>query len=234
MRTLQYAALKMVLKQKLAGNGFIHSEILNFTITEIHYTERRQTNMNEFILASQSPRRRELLKNIGLKFEVIVSEADEGSVSSEGIAPSLYVQELALIKAAATAKKVFKNKKAVIIAADTIVTLDGKILGKPKDDTQAREMLASLSGRKHEVYTGYCVMRIKDGYTVCNNVKTDVYFKPLTAEKIRAYINTHEPSDKAGAYGIQGMGGLLVEKIDGDYANVVGLPVSALADTLEK
>ena len=149
--------------------------------------------MNEFILASQSPRRRELLKNIGLKFEVIVSEADEGSVSSEGIAPSLYVQELALIKAAATAKKVFKNKKAVVD-----------------------------------------ILRIKDGYTVCNNVKTDVYFKPLTAEKIRAYINTHEPSDKAGAYGIQGMGGLLVEKIDGDYANVVGLPVSALADTLEK
>lgn len=190
--------------------------------------------MDEFILASQSPRRKELLKNIGLEFEVIVSEADESSVSSDGIAPSLYVQELALIKAAATAKKVLKNKKAIIIAADTIVTLDGKILGKPKDETDAEKMLVSLSGRRHEVYTGYCVMRVKDGYTVCNNVKTDVYFKDLTLEKIRAYIKTNEPSDKAGSYGIQGIGGLLIEKIDGDYANVVGLPVSSLADTLEK
>lgn len=190
--------------------------------------------MDEFILASQSPRRKELLKNIGLEFEVIVSEADESSVSSDGIAPSLYVQELALIKAAATAKKVLKNKKAIIIAADTIVTLDGKILGKPKDETDAEKMLVSLSGRRHEVYTGYCVMRVKDGYTVCNNVKTDVYFKDLTLEKIRAYIKTNEPSDKAGSYGIQGIGGILIEKIDGDYANVVGLPVSSLADTLEK
>lgn len=190
--------------------------------------------MNKFILASQSPRRKELLQNVGLEFEVIVSEADESTVSDKDTSPPLYVQELALIKAAATAKKVLKNKKAIIIAADTIVTLDGAILGKPKDEKDAERMLVSLSGRRHEVYTGYCVMRIKDGYTVCNRVKTDVYFKNLTLEKIRAYIKTNEPSDKAGAYGIQGIGGLLVEKIDGDYANVVGLPVSALADTLEK
>lgn len=190
--------------------------------------------MDKFILASQSPRRKELLKNIGLEFEVIVSEADESSVDTESIEPPIYVQELALIKAAATAKKVLKNKKAIIIAADTIVTLDGKILGKPENEADAERMLVSLSGRRHEVYTGYCVMRIKDGYTVCNSIKTDVYFKHLTLEKIRAYIKTNEPSDKAGAYGIQGIGGLLVEKIDGDYANVVGLPVSSLADTLEK
>lgn len=190
--------------------------------------------MNKFILASQSPRRKELLQNVGLEFEVVVSDADESTVSDKDTPPPLYVQELALIKAAATAKKVLKNKKAIIIAADTIVTLDGAILGKPKDEKDAERMLVSLSGRRHEVYTGYCVMRIKDGYTVCNSVKTDVYFKNLTLEKIRAYIETNEPSDKAGAYGIQGIGGLLVEKIDGDYANVVGLPVSALADTLEK
>ena len=95
-------------------------------------------------------------------------------------------------------------------------------------------MLKSLSGKTHEVYTGYCVMRIKDGYTVCNSVKTSVTFKNIDDDKIRRYIRTSEPMDKAGAYGIQGIGGMLVEKIEGDYANVVGLPVSALADTLEK
>lgn len=190
--------------------------------------------MNEIILASQSPRRKELLENIGLDFEVVVSEADESAVSKEDVPVGVYVQELALIKAAAVAKKVLKNKKAIIISADTIVTKDGEILGKPSDEDDAMRMLLSLSGREHEVYTGYCVMRIKDGYTVCNNVKTSVKFKELTEEKIRKYIEKGECMDKAGAYGIQGMGGLLIEKIDGDYANVVGLPVSALSDTLEK
>ena len=190
--------------------------------------------MNEIILASQSPRRKELLENIGLDFEVVVSEADESTVSKEDVPVGVYVQELALIKAAAVAKKVLKNKKAIIISADTIVTKDGEILGKPSDEEDAMRMLLSLSGREHEVYTGYCVMRIKDGYTVCNNVKTSVKFKELTEEKIRKYIEKGECMDKAGAYGIQGMGGLLIEKIDGDYANVVGLPVSSLSDTLEK
>ncbi len=189
--------------------------------------------VNEFILASQSPRRRELLNAIGLNFEVIVSDADESSVSPEGIAPGMYVQELALIKAAATAKKVLTRKNAVIIAADTIVVLDGKILGKPKDENNAFEMLSSLSGRSHEVYTGYCVMRIKDGFTVCSNVKTDVIFKELNEDEIKSYIRTKEPMDKAGAYGIQGLGGMLIKGIEGDYANVVGLPVSALYDTLK-
>lgn len=211
--------------------GLPSSDLLVYLLRTLYY--ETENNMYRFILASQSPRRKELLENIGTEFEVIVSDADESSVSGDGITPGLYVRELALIKAAATAKKVLKDKKAVIIAADTIVTLDGKILGKPKDDNSAREMLSSLSGRKHEVYTGYCVMRVKDGYTVCKSVKTDVYFKELTQEKINAYIATGEPSDKAGSYGIQGIGGLLVEKIDGDYTNVVGLPVSALADTLE-
>ena len=189
--------------------------------------------MNEIILASQSPRRKELLENIGLDFEVVVSEADESAVSKEDVPVGVYVQELALIKAVAVAKKVLKNKKAIIISADTIVTKDGEILGKPSDEEDAMRMLLSLSGREHEVYTGYCVMRIKDGYTVCNHVKTSVKFKELTDEKIKSYIETGEPMDKAGAYGIQGLGGILIEKIDGDYANVVGLPVSALADTLE-
>ena len=165
--------------------------------------------MIDFILASGSPRRKELLELMGLEFKVIVSQADEDSVSKD-LKPELYVQELALLKASATAKEVLRNKNAVIISADTIVT-----------------------GREHEVYTGYCVMRISDGKAVCGKVRTKVKFKDLSDDKIRGYINSGEPMDKAGAYGIQGLGSLLIEKIDGDYFNVVGLPISALADTLE-
>lgn len=188
--------------------------------------------MIDFILASGSPRRKELLELIGLEFKVIVSQADEDSVSKD-LKPELYVQELALLKASATAKEVLRNKNAVIISADTIVTLDGQILGKPKDEDDAFNMLSKLSGREHEVYMGYCVMRISDGKAVCGKVRTKVKFKDLSDDKIRGYINSGEPMDKAGAYGIQGLGSLLIEKIDGDYFNVVGLPISALADTLE-
>ena len=189
--------------------------------------------MTEFVLASASPRRKELLEKMGLQFSIVVSEADESTVSRD-IPVNLYVQELALLKASATAKMLLRNKKALIIAADTIVTLDGEILGKPDGEDGAKKMLSSLSGRTHEVYTGYCVMRISDGKTVCNSVKTEVKFKTLTEQKIRSYIESGEPMDKAGAYGIQGLGSMLIEKINGDYFNVVGLPVSALADTLEK
>lgn len=189
--------------------------------------------MTEFVLASASPRRKELLEKMGLQFSIVVSEADESTVSRD-IPVNLYVQELALLKVSATAKMLLRNKKALIIAADTIVTLDGEILGKPDGEDGAKKMLSSLSGRTHEVYTGYCVMRISDGKTVCNSVKTEVKFKTLTEQKIRSYIESGEPMDKAGAYGIQGFGSMLIEKINGDYFNVVGLPVSALADTLEK
>lgn len=189
--------------------------------------------MTEFVLASASPRRKELLENMGLRFSIVVSEADESAVPRD-IPAGLYVQELALIKAAATAKTVIRNKNAIIIAADTIVTLDGEILGKPDGADGAEKMLSMLSGRVHEVYTGYCVMRMSDGKTVCNSVRTEVKFKTLTERKIRSYIESGEPMDKAGAYGIQGLGSMLIEKIDGDYFNVVGLPVSALADSLEE
>lgn len=186
------------------------------------------------ILASASPRRRELLSSMGLEYKVVVSDADESAVSAEGVSPDIYVQELALIKAAAAAKQVMKDRKAVIISADTIVVNGGKILGKPADAQEAFDMLSALSGHGHKVYTGCCVMRIRDGKTVCRSIATDVYFKELSEDKIWRYIVTGEPADKAGAYGIQGLGGMLVERIDGDYQNVVGLSVSALADTLEK
>lgn len=196
------------------------------------YYKGKGFEVTNFILASASPRRKELLKVMGLDFEVVVSQADESSVSTD-IPVSLYVQELALLKASATAKKVLKDKNTVIISADTIVTLDGKILGKPTDKADAGRMLAKLGGRTHEVYTGYCVMRISDAKTVCSSVKTEVTFKALNDEKIQSYINSGEPMDKAGAYGIQGLGSMLIDGISGDYFNVVGLPVSALADTLE-
>lgn len=189
--------------------------------------------MSDIILASASPRRRELLENMGLDFTVIVSDADEESISKD-VPPEIYVQQLAFIKALATAKKVLRNKSALVISADTVVVNDGKILGKPKNEKDAFDILRSLSGRKHQVYTGYCVMRISDAYTVCGKECTDVFFKQLTDDKIKGYIKTGEPMDKAGAYGIQGLGAMLIDHIDGDYFNVVGLPVSALADTLEQ
>ena len=189
--------------------------------------------MADFILASASPRRKELLGRLGIDFDIIVSEADESAIPKD-IPVKLYVQELAMLKAAATAKQILKNKKAYVVAADTVVTLDGEAMGKPKDAEDAFNILKSLSGREHEVYTGICVMRIKDAKTVCRAVKTDVRFKELTDEKIRAYIATGEPMDKAGAYGIQGIGAVLVDGINGDYFNVVGLPLAALSDVLEK
>ena len=188
--------------------------------------------MVKYVLASASPRRRELMSIISDKFEVVVSDADESAIDPANTPPGIYVQELALLKAAASAKYVLKNKKAIIIAADTIVVRDGVILGKPKDKADAARILKSLSGREHEVYTGYCIMRIKDAKTFCGSVKTMVKFRELSDETIEKYIKTGEPMDKAGAYGIQAKGALLVEGIKGDYFNVVGFPVSEIAKRL--
>lgn len=188
--------------------------------------------MTEFILASGSPRRKELLSLMDIDFKVYVSQADESGVS-KNIPVKLYVQELALLKASAAAKNFIKNKNAVIIAADTVVTMDDTILGKPSNRKNAVKMLRLLSGRSHDVYTGYCVMRISDGKVVCGAERTEVEFYELSDSKIESYVNTGEPLDKAGAYGIQGKGSMLIKGIKGDYFNVVGLPVSSLAKTLE-
>ncbi|MDD6483121.1 MAG: Maf family protein [Clostridiales bacterium] len=187
--------------------------------------------MEKFILASGSPRRRELLESMGLDFKVMVSDADENIADAEAVPAPIYVQELALIKAAAVSAQAPKG--SVIIAADTIVTIDSDIMGKPADEEEAYLMLKALSGRSHEVYTGICVMRKSDGKTCCRSVKTEVVFKTLSDKRIYEYINTKEPMDKAGAYGIQGKGALLIKEIRGDYQNVVGLSVSELADMLE-
>ena len=188
--------------------------------------------MSEIILASASPRRRKLLKNMGLDFSIIVSDADEDAVDT-AVPPDIYVQELALLKATAAAKRVLDRKNALIISADTIVVYDNKVLGKPEDDREAKAMLKMLSGKIHQVYTGFCVLRMKDAMTVCKSVCTNVRFRHLTDEKIERYVATGECSDKAGAYGIQGYGAMLVDAIQGDYFNVVGLPVSELAEILE-
>ena len=187
--------------------------------------------MKKIILASASPRRRELLNNMGIDFDVFVSDADESSISTE-LSPGLYVQELALLKASDVCGKI-DGKNALIISADTIVYANGKILGKPRDEEDAKRMLEMLSGTSHSVFTGICVMRKRNAFSVCRNAETKVYFKALTKEKIDSYVKTGEPMDKAGAYGIQGRGCVLVDKIEGDFFNVVGLPVSTLTDVLE-
>ncbi len=187
----------------------------------------------KLVLASGSPRRKELLETLGLKFDVLITDTDEDAITSQGIGVDLYVQELALMKAAAAAKLLIKNKNVIIIAADTVVALNGEILGKPKDKIDAFNMLKKLSNKKHEVCTGICVMRVSDGKTYCAPMCTNVKFKELADEKIAAYIATGEPLDKAGAYGIQGKGAALVEYINGDYNNVVGISTSLLADILE-
>ncbi len=188
--------------------------------------------MKHIILASASPRRRELLNNICADFEVVVSDADESTVSQE-LAPGIYVQELALLKASDVCSKL-TDKNSLIISADTIVCAGGKFLGKPGDEEDAVRMLKMLSGTSHSVFTGICVMQMSNAYSVCRAVETKVYFKELSDEKIAGYVKTGEPMDKAGAYGIQGRGSVLVEKIEGDFFNVVGLPVAALSDVLEK
>lgn len=181
----------------------------------------------KIILASGSPRRSEILTNMGIDFTIIKSEADENSINPDGIPVDLYVQELSLLKATEVYRRICADN-ALIIGADTVVSIDGKILGKPKDDDDAFRMLQELSGKTHQVYTGYCVIDTKDGRSVCGSQCTNVTFGCLTDKEIYDYIHTGETSDKAGSYAIQGKGVMLVEKIDGDYFNVVGLPVRSL------
>lgn len=188
--------------------------------------------MKKIILASGSPRRREILTNAGIEFDVYISGADESSVSPEGITFGVYVQELALIKAKDAAKSI-DSKDNLIIAADTVVVCDGEIMGKPSHRDDAFNMIKKLSGKTHSVFTGVCVWRANDAFSVCSAVESKVTFKKLTDEKIQKYVNTGECDDKAGAYALQGKGAALVEKVEGDYLNVVGLPLLKLFEILE-
>lgn len=171
------------------------------------------------ILASKSPRRRELLSLITEEFEIKSADVDE--TLPDDISPDKAVEYLSKIKA-----QPFENGVDTVIGADTVVAVDHKILGKPADRKQAFEMLKMLSGRYHSVYTGVTVIRPEN--TITFSAETRVKFFDLSDEEINDYIATGECDDKAGAYGIQGKGSLLVERIEGDYFNVVGLPVSLL------
>ncbi len=172
------------------------------------------------ILASGSPRRRELLDLMGLTYTVETPDVDE-SFSGR---PSETVMEISRRKAAAVAAR---HSDSIIIAADTLVFADGA-LGKPHTPKRAKEMLRSLAGNWHHVYTGITVINTRSGRILRNVDKTRVHLVPMTEQEIDAYVATGEPLDKAGAYGIQGMGGMFVDRIDGSYSNVVGLPMSML------
>lgn len=182
----------------------------------------------DIILASASPRRKEILENVNLKFTVQSSHIEEVVLENEP--PKDLVMRLAFEKCMDVAKK---NPNALVIGADTIVALDNNILGKPKDEHHAYEMIKSLSNKKHEVITGISLINLSLNKKVTDYVVSEVTFKDLSEETIKDYIKTKESLDKAGAYGIQGYGALLVDSIKGDYFNIVGLPISKIGDLLK-
>ena len=180
----------------------------------------------KLILASQSPRRKALLEMLRIPFTVCVADADETMDPEKP--PYEEVARVSLLKAQA----ICPAEDAVVVAADTIVVCEGRVLGKPRDARDAAEMLTLLSGNDHQVMTGLCVLR-GDKKIVCTEV-TDIHFRPLSPEEIVRYVETGEPMDKAGAYGIQGGGALFAQSIHGDYYNVVGLPLCRLGQILKE
>lgn len=190
--------------------------------------------MYKVILASASPRRRELLAQIGMDFKVIVSKADE-NISEP--APEQLVMKLSNIKAMAVYEEhSIEDEATIILGADTVVAFDGKVLGKPKDTQKAKEMLSMLSNNTHQVFTGVTILYKKQGELKSETFydKTTVYTYPISDKEIEEYIMTGEPMDKAGSYGIQGIGAKFIKKIDGDYNNVVGLPVSKIYQKIKE
>ena len=183
----------------------------------------------DIILASQSPRRRELLERMGVRdFRVVTPDIDEHM--DRELPPEELVRRISLEKALAVQEQ--EGNTSIIIAADTVVALDGRILGKPADGPDAFAMLSALSGRRHQVYTGLTV--VCGAQRLTEHEVTAVTFRSLSSAEICAYIATGEPMDKAGAYGIQGRGALFVEGIEGDYYNVMGLPVCRLGRILAR
>ncbi|MBO2943941.1 septum formation inhibitor Maf [Paenibacillus sp. F411] len=185
----------------------------------------------QIVLASTSPRRQELIQMLGLPVEVMPSGADEDTPA--GWKPEQVVESLALRKAEAVLERCrLAAPAAVIVGSDTVVVLDGEILGKPRNPEEAVSMLSRLQGRRHAVYTGIACVDLSTGTSLLRHRVTTVAMKPLLETQIESYVRTGEPMDKAGAYGIQGLGAVLVESIEGDYFNVVGLSISMLSDML--
>jgi len=186
--------------------------------------------MTSIILASSSPRRRELLSNFNIN--TVIVKPNVGEKVLEGEAPEQVAMSLSFEKASEVAK-VFSNGD-IILGADTIVWCDGKILGKPKDEDEAMEMIKFLNNKEHEVITGLCLIKAGTNLKIIDYERTIVKFRNLSYHKIERYIKTKEYADKAGAYGIQGYGSLLVEYIRGCYFNIVGLPIVKLDYLLDK
>ncbi len=183
--------------------------------------------MAKIVLASASPRRQELLERIGITdFTVRIPDADESY--DETLAPRQIVEHISRAKSAA----LMSGEEEIVITADTMVFLDDKRLGKPKDEPHALRMLTALQGRRHTVCTGVTVRQ--GGHILTCSAETAVFFRPATEAELLAYIRTGEPMDKAGAYGVQGQGALLVERIEGDFFNVMGLPVLLLGQMLRE
>lgn len=181
------------------------------------------------ILASGSPRRRELLDKFGISYEILPAQGEESAPAD--LSPGERVKVLAAQKAAEVADRV-RDPAAVILAADTLVELDGIVLGKPGTPEKAREMLRALSGRSHRVWSGVYIC--EGDRTVCESECTTVHFRALSDAEIDAYTATGEPLDKAGAYGYQGLASLFVERIEGDFFNVMGLPVCRMGQMLRE
>ncbi len=188
-------------------------------------------SLPKFFLASSSPRRRELLRRVGFRFEIVDREPlDETSFPKAD--PKAFAERLAVEKALRA--KIPENERGIVLAFDTIVYIDGEILGKPRDEAEAKRFLARLSGRWHTVFTGVAARRIPEGEFASAVERTEVLFSKLSQAEIDAYVASGEPLDKAGAYGIQRLGALLVAKVDGCFYNVVGLPLLCLTKVLEK
>lgn len=193
--------------------------------------EEMNQGEKSIVLASASPRRKELLHQAGIQFDIIISNVKEVITKTD---PAGVVEELSSQKARAVAQKV--KDGTIVIGADTVVALDGKILGKPADVPEAVDMLRALQGRTHQVYTGVTLLEKRNGSErVCTFSEcTQVEMYPVSEEEINAYVATGGPMDKAGAYGIQGRAGVFVKRITGDYNNVVGLPIARLYQEMKK
>jgi septum formation protein len=190
-------------------------------------TEPQDRSVPPLVLASRSPRRAELLQRLGLEFEVVPAEIDESYVDHE--MPAVHAERLAREKAFAVS---YQRPDALVVGSDTIVVLDSDVLGKPRDEKDAVEMLTRLAGREHQVFTGVAVAH--GGRVESELERVAVRFRPLHRRDCEAYVATGEPMDKAGAYGIQGFGSALVESIHGDYFAVMGLPVVCTLKLIER
>jgi septum formation protein len=203
----------------------------NFGVCQVYYLKTFDIIlvMKKIILASSSPRRGMLLKQIGLDFETVVSNFEEKIDLKIDV--HKLAEKLSLGKAKSIAKK-YNN--AIIIAADTFVVFNGKIIGKPKNKKDAKRILRLLSGKIHLVITGFTILDTNINKSIIKSVETKVTFKNLSNKEIDSYIKTGEPLDKAGAYGIQEKGSIFVKKIDGDFFNIVGLPIYSVVEALKK